>query len=225
MIRNAFSRGFAIFAAAVLAQAAFGQTRETSSSGVLLDRIAATVNEGVVLQSELDEQMVIVTERLKEQKLELPPQNVLRKQVLDRLVLQELQMQRADRAGIKVPDETLNNALNDVANQNHIKLTDLPDALAAQGIDYAGYRDSLRKELAMQILRQRDVIARINVSPREIDQFMERQKKMPSESNEYNVSHILIAVPQAATPEQLDEAAKKADELYQKATGGEDFAR
>ena len=70
----------------------------------------------------------------------------------------------------------------------------------------------------MQILRQRDVIAHINVSPREIDQFLERQKKMPSESNEYNVSHILIAVPQAATPEQLDEAAKKADEVYQKAT-------
>jgi len=225
MISKVFSRCFAILAATLLAQAAVAQTRETSSSGVLLDRIAATVNEGVVLQSELDEQMIIITERLKEQKLDLPPQNVLRKQVLDRLVLQELQMQRADRAGIKVPDETLNNALNDVANQNKIKLTDLPDALAAQGIDYAGYRDSLRKELAMQILRQRDVIGRINVSPREIDQFLDRQKKMPSESNQYDVSHILIAVPQAATPEELDEAAKKADEVYQKATSGEDFAR
>jgi peptidyl-prolyl cis-trans isomerase SurA len=225
MIFKVFSRGFTILAATALAHAAFAQTRETSSSGVLLDRIAATVNEGVVLQSELDEQMIIITERLKEQKLELPPQNVLQKQVLDRLVLQELQMQRADRAGIKVPDETLNNALNDVATQNHIKLTDLPDALAAQGIDYAGYRDTLRKELAMQILRQRDVIGRINVSPREIDQFLERQKKMPSESNQYDVSHILIAVPQAASPAELDEAAKKADEVYQKATSGEDFAR
>jgi peptidyl-prolyl cis-trans isomerase SurA len=225
MILKVFSRGFAILAATFLTQAAFAQTRETSSSGVLLDRIAATVNEGVVLQSELEEQMIIISERLKEQKLELPPQNVLRKQVLDRLVLQELQMQRADRAGIKVPDETLNNALNDVAQQNQIKLTDLPDALAAQGIDYASYRDSLRKELAMQILRQRDVIGRINVSPREIEQFLERQKKMPSESNEYNVSHILIAVPQAASPEELDEATKKADEVYQKATSGEDFAR
>src|SRR6185436_17532390 len=105
------------------------------------------------------------------------------------------------------------------------KLEDLPEALASQGIDYAGYRDSLRKELAMQILRQRDVIGRINVSPREIDQFLERQKKMPSESNEYNVSHILIAVPQAAMPDQLDEAGKKAEEVYQKATSGEDFGR
>jgi len=225
MIFKAFSRTSLILLASLAASAALAQTREASSSGVLLDRVAATVNEGVVLSSELDEQMLAISERLRSQKLDLPPQNVLRQQVLDRLVLQELQMQRANRAGIKVSDETLNNALRDVAEQNKIPLADLPAALAEQGIDYATYRDGLRKELAMQILRQRDVIGRINVSPREIDQFLERQKKMPSESNEYNVSHILIAVPQAATPEQLDEAGKKAEEVYQKATTGEDFGR
>jgi peptidyl-prolyl cis-trans isomerase SurA len=225
MISNAFSRGLLVVVALFAAQVATAQTREASSSGELLDRVAATVNDGVVLSSELDEQMLIVVDRLRAQKLDLPPQNVLRQQILDRLVLQELQMQRANRAGIKVSDETLNNALNDVAESNHIKLADLPNALASQGIDYASYRDNIRKELALQILRQRDVIARINVSPREIDQFLERQKKMPSEANEYNVSHILIAVPQAATPEQADEAAKKADEVYQKATSGEDFGR
>jgi peptidyl-prolyl cis-trans isomerase SurA len=203
----------------------FAQTREASSSGVLLDRVAATVNEGVVLSSELEEEMLNISERMRSQNLDLPPQNVLRQQVLDRLVLRELQMQRANRAGIKVSDETLNNALRDVSEQNKIPLADLPTVLASQGIDYGSYRESMRKELAMQILRQRDVIGRINVSPREIDQFLERQKKMPSESNEYNVSHILVAVPQAATPEQLDEAAKKADEVYQKATAGEDFGR
>jgi peptidyl-prolyl cis-trans isomerase SurA len=83
----------------------------------------------------------------------------------------------------------------------------------------------MRRELAMQILRQRDVIARINVSPREIDQFLERQKKMPSANNVYDVSHILIAVPQAATPEELDEAARKADEVFLKAASGQDFGR
>src|SRR3954469_25818664 len=157
--------------------------------------------------------MIIIGQRLREQKLDLPPQNVLRQQVLDRLVLQELQMQRANRAGIKVSDETLNNALRDVAEQNKIPLADLPAALAGQGIVYASYREGIRKELAMQILRQRDVISHINVSPREIDQFLERQKKMPSESNEYDVSHILVAVPQAATPEELDNATKRADEV------------
>ena len=107
MIYKAFSRALVASSLALpAASAAFAQTREASSSGVLLDRVAATVNEGVVLSSELDEQMLTISERLREQKLDLPPQNVLRQQVLDRLVLQELQMQRADRAGIKVPDET-----------------------------------------------------------------------------------------------------------------------
>ena len=225
MIFKDFSRSCLVLVASLAASAAFAQTREASSSGVLLDRVAATVNEGVVLSSELEEQMVSITQRMRGQNIELPPQNVLRQQVLDRLVLQELQMQRANRAGIKVSDETLNNALRDVAEQNKIPLADLPAVLASQGIDYATYRDGLRKELAMQILRQRDVIGRINVSPREIDQFLERQKKMPSESNEYNVSHILIAVPQAATPEQLDDAQAKANEVFVKATGGEDFSR
>ena len=225
MISKAFSSACGILAATLLASSALAQTREASSTGVLLDRVAATVNEGVVLSSELDEQLVVISERLHQQKLDLPPANVLRQQVLDRLVLQELQMQRANRAGIKVSDEQLNNALADVADSNKLKLADLPAALASQGIDYGGYREGIRKEIALQILRQRDVIARINVSPREIDQFLERQKKMPSETNEYNVSHILIAVPQAATPGELEEAQKKADEVYQKATSGEDFAR
>ena len=225
MISKAFSRAFLLFTAAFLSVSAFAQTREASSSGVLLDRVAATVNEGVVLSSELDEEMLAISERLRAQNLDLPPMNVLRQQVLDRLVLQELQIQRANRAGIKVSDESVNNALRDVSESNKIPLADLPAALAAQGIDYANYREGLRREMMMQILRQRDVLQRINVSPREIDQFIERQKKMPSESNEYNVSHILVAVPQAATPEQLDEAAKRADEVYQKATTGEDFGR
>ena len=127
MILKAFSRACLVLAACLGASAAYPQTREASSSGVLLDRVAATVNEGVVLSSELDEQMLAISERLRSQKLDLPPQNVLRQQVLDRLVLQELQMQRANRAGIKVSDETLNNALRDVAEQNKIPFADLPD--------------------------------------------------------------------------------------------------
>ena len=225
MIHKAFSRGWPVVVAVLACSLAHAQTREASSSGELLDRVAATVNEGVVLASEVDEQMVMLSERLRQQNGELPPQNVLRQQVLERLVLQELQMQRANRAGIKVSDEILNNALRDLASQNRIQLAQLPEALAQQGIDYASYRDGLRKELAMQMLRQRDVFARINVSPREIDQFLERQKKMPSEGSEYNISHILIAVPEAATPGQLEETERKANEVYQKATAGEDFSR
>jgi peptidyl-prolyl cis-trans isomerase SurA len=211
--------------ALVLLGQADAQTRELATKGALLDRVAAVVNDGVVLNSELDEQIVIISERLRTQKLELPPQNVLRQQVLERLVLQEIQAQRATKAGLKVPDETLNGALQEVAQRNGIPLSQLPEALHEQGVDYAAYREDMRKELTLGLLRQRDVLQRIAITPREIDQFMDKQSKTPSENNEYNVSHILIAVPQEATPSQLDEATKKATEVYQRAKGGEDFAK
>jgi peptidyl-prolyl cis-trans isomerase SurA len=219
-------RIFAVLAASVLVQGlAYAQTRELATKGELLDRVAAVVNDGVVLSSELDEQIVAISERLRSQKLELPPQNVLRQQVLERLVLEQIQLQRADKAGMKIPDEALNNALQEVAQQNHIELSKLPEALAAQGIDYPSYRNSVRKELTLSLLRQRDVLQRISITPREIDQYLEKQKNAPSAANEYNVSHILIAVPQAATANELDTASKRADEVYRKAKSGEDFAK
>ena len=212
--------------AALLFQAEAGaQTRELATKGALLDRVAAVVNDGVVLNSELDDQIAIVSERLRAQKLELPPQNVLRQQVLERLVLQEIQAQRAQKAGLKVPDETLNTALTDVAQRNGIPLSQLPEALQQQGIDYAAYREDMRKELTLGLLRQRDVLQRISITPREIDQYLDKESKTPSSDNEYNVSHILIAVPQEATPAQLDEAAKRAQDVYTRAKGGEDFAK
>jgi peptidyl-prolyl cis-trans isomerase SurA len=204
---------------------AHSQTRELTTTGDLLDRVAAVVDDGVVLQSELDEQVIMITERLKGQKLDLPPENVLRQQVLERLVLQEIQMQRAEKANLKVPDEALNSAMQDVAQRNNIPLAQLPEALQAQGIDYASYRDAMRKELTLTLLRQRDVIQRISVTPREIDQYLDKQKNAPEQSGEYNVSHILIAVSQAATPEQLESADKKAEDVYKRAKGGEDFAK
>jgi peptidyl-prolyl cis-trans isomerase SurA len=127
-------RFFAVLGATFLVQGlANAQTRELATKGELLDRVAAVVNDGVVLSSELDEQIVAISERLRTQKLELPPQNVLRQQVLERLVLEQIQLQRADKAGMKIPDEALNNALQEVAQQNHIELSKLPEALAAAG--------------------------------------------------------------------------------------------
>ena len=196
-----------------------------SKTGMLLERVVAVVNDGIVLQSELDEQIVTVSERLKQQKLELPPAAVLRQQVLERLVLQEIQMQRARKAGIRINDENLNSALGEVAQRNKITLAQLPEALTAQGIIYADYRETVRRELTISVLRQRDVLQRINVSPREIEQFLEKQKGRPSQDNEYNISHILIAVAQAATPQQLDEAARKATDVYERSKRGEDFAK
>jgi peptidyl-prolyl cis-trans isomerase SurA len=225
-LASSVSSWLTVGVAVLIAQpSAHAQTRELATRGELLDRVVAIVNDGVVLDSDLDAQIEVVAERLRQQKLELPAQNVLRQQVLERLVLQELQMQRATHAGIKVTDETLNAALQDVAKRNNLTLAQLPDALAQQGVDYPAYRDEIRKEITLTMLRQRDVLQHITVTPREIDQYLEKEAKAPSEHNEYNVSHILIAVGEEATQAQLDAAAKRAQEVYQRAKAGEDFAK
>jgi peptidyl-prolyl cis-trans isomerase SurA len=165
-----------------------------------------------------------VTKRLQEQKIEMPPQSVLRQQVLDRLILQEIQMQRAKHVGLTISDEQLNSALQDIAQRNKIPFDQLPTALAAQGVDYKLYRESMRRELTLTTLRQRDVIAHINVTPRELDQYLARQQTAAA-NDEFNVSHILLSLPEAATPKQLDEIARKAHDLAARASKGEDFGQ
>jgi peptidyl-prolyl cis-trans isomerase SurA len=197
--------------------------KELSTNGVLLDRVAAVVNEGVVLQSELDLQTREIEARLRTQNVALPPENVLRQQVLERLVQEEIQQQHADRAGIRVSDEQVNAALEDIAKRQNLTLEQLPQKLAADGIDYAQYRTELKKEIARQILRQRDVVQRIVVTPRELDQYLDHQKKTASAANEYNVAHILIAVAQDAKPAQLAQSSKLAHEVDDRAHNGEDF--
>src|SRR5271170_8410785 len=211
-------------AAALLSTAALAQTRDIGAHGELLDRIAAIVNDGLVLKSELDEQMEAVTKRLQEQKVELPPESVLRQQVLERLILQEIQAQRAKHVGLTISDEQLNGALQEIAQRNKIPFDELPTALAAQGVDYKQYRESLRKELTLSTLRQRDVIAHINVSPHELEQYMAREQNAAA-NDEFNVSHILLSLPAAATPQQLDDISHKAQDLAARATKGEDFAQ
>lgn len=197
---------------------------ERVKSGELLDRAVAVVNDGIVTESDLQEQMAMITERLKEQKTPLPPPDVLRKQVLDRLVIQEIQLQRAEKVGLKITDEQVNEQLADIAKRNNITLAQLPAELAKQGIDYAGFRDNMRKEMTLQSLRRRDVLGKINVTPRELEQFLERMKKMPSETDEYNVSHILLAVPAEATQAQVKEVEKLAEDIYTRSKN-EDFGR
>ena len=217
------------FGAAVLLLAFVGsvqaQTKELSSSGVLLDRVAAVVNDGVVLRSDVEQQLDMVSARLQKAGQQLPPRNVLRQQVLERLVLQELQMQRADRLGLKASDEMVNNALTDIANRNNIKFSDLPAALEAQGIDYRDYRDEIRRDMVLQGLRQRDVIARVYVSPREIDQCVAKRKASPGADNEYNLAHILVAIPGAADEKQIAERTSRAQAVYERAAKNEDFGQ
>jgi peptidyl-prolyl cis-trans isomerase SurA len=223
MRRSLFLSSAGLTFLALVATPLAGSAKELSTNGVLLDRVAAVVNEGVVLQSELDTQMHEIEARLHTQNVALPPESVLRQQVLDRLVQEEIQQQHADRAGIRVSDEQVNAAMEDIAARQNLKLEQLPQKLAADGIDYPQYRAELKKEIARQILRQRDVVQRIVVTPRELDQYLEHQKKTASAANEYNVAHILIAVAQDAKPAQLAQSKKLAHDIDDRAHNGEDF--
>jgi peptidyl-prolyl cis-trans isomerase SurA len=207
------------------AATAQGAQKALSTEGTELERVVAVINDGVVLQSELDAQTREVSQRLTEQKIPLPEPQVMRGQVLERLVLDEIQAQRADHAGIKVSDEQVNGALADIAKRRNVTLEQLPEQLAADGIEYSQYRADLKREIARQVLRQRDVVEHISITPHELDQYLEHQQKTATSSHEYNVSHILIAVAQEATPAQVADAAKHARDIVTRARGGEDFSK
>jgi len=219
------TRLVALLVGLVLLPAAQAAQVPLSTRGVPLDRVVAVVNDGVVLESELETATDEVRERLTAQKVQLPPEAILRSQVLERLVMEEIQAQRADRAGIVASDEQVNAALEDIAKRNNIAFADLPAKLAGQGIVYADYRQQLKREIQRQMLRGRDVLQRISISPRELDQYLEQQQKTASAANEYNVSHILIAVAQDASPESVATASKLAQAIVKRARAGEDFAQ
>jgi peptidyl-prolyl cis-trans isomerase SurA len=205
--------------------AAMGQSRELSSSGELLDGIAAIVNDGVVLKSELQLETRRIVDRLKAQNTQMPPNDVLLRQVLDRLVIQELQLQRAERVGIKISDETLNQALANIASRNNVSLAELPALLAREGVDYSAYRRELRQQITIDQLRQRDVLQRIAVSPQEVDAFLARQEGKANLREDYLISHILIPVSATAQSAEIDKAQKLADELHARILAGENFAK
>ncbi|MFO1408315.1 MAG: peptidylprolyl isomerase [Steroidobacteraceae bacterium] len=195
-----------------------------ASRGVSLNRVAAVVNDGIVLQSTLDQQVQSITNRLRQAGQQVPPADLLRQQVLERLILQQLQLERAERGGIQVPDEQLNQALAEVAARNNVKFSDLPAALEAQGMDYRVYREEVRKEMILGQLRQRDVYARIYVSPREVDMCVQKELASPEDRVEYEFSHILVAIPANATEQQVEERTARAQSVYERAKKGEDFA-
>ncbi|MDP6435639.1 MAG: peptidylprolyl isomerase [Gammaproteobacteria bacterium] len=201
------------------------QTRELSDTGVLIDGIAAVVNDGAVLLSELDEQTMLIVRRLRAENTQLPPQEILVGQVLERLIIMEIQLQRARRDGITMPDEVLNRALADVARRNSTTLAELPSLLARDGVDYTSYRKEMREQLIVERLRQRDVVSRIGVTPRELGDHLERERNSAYRNMRYRVSHILISLSTTTTPEELEAASQKAWDLYDQLIEGADFAQ
>ena len=209
--------------AAALAAAPLTSADELSETGEFLDGVAAIVNEGVVLKSQLRDEMSLITRRAQEQGFQLPPANVLQEQVLERLILTEIQLQRANQIGLSVSDQMLNDSIARMAQQAGIPFEQMPAALAADGIDYADFRRGMREEITLEQLRRIMVGQEIDVSDREIEQCITDLEDNVVVNSSWNLSHILVNLPEGATGVQIEETREKAQNIYQQIMNGADF--
>jgi len=173
-----------------------------------LDRIAAVVDEDVILQSELERAVANVRSQYAGRENQLPPADVLQRQVLERLVLVKLQVARAEGSGIKVGDDELNRAIAGIAQQNNTSVDGLRQKLAADGLSYGDFRRSVREEITVQRLRQSFAQSRVSVSEGEVDAALAQQS---GSGTQYHLAHILVGLPDGATAEQIATGQQKID--------------
>ncbi|MDA1063454.1 MAG: peptidylprolyl isomerase [Proteobacteria bacterium] len=217
-----------LYVAGVLAIApvAFAEelSEELSSTGEFLDGIVAVVDDGVVLKSQLEEQTAIILERASEQNLALPPASELREQVLERLIVTEIQLQRAERLGVQISDQMVNEAIGRIGQQQNIAFEDMPAALEADGVGYAQFRRGLRDEMTLDQLRRADVGRRIAVSPREIELCIADLKDNVVVNSDYDLSNITISISDSTSGASIDEALAEANDIIARVNDGAEFA-
>ncbi|HMB56146.1 MAG TPA: peptidylprolyl isomerase [Arenimonas sp.] len=195
-----------ILAGLLAAGPAFAQTAPTTT----LDGIAAVVDEDVILRSELDRAVANITAQYASQPGQLPPRDILEKQVLERLILMHLQIGRAADSGIQISDAELQQAVAAVAGQNKMTVDQLRQRLAAENLNFDEFRNNLRDEVTVQRLRQRYIQSKVTISEAEIDQLLATQK---IGGEELRLANIQIALPDGATPDQIAVASKKVLEI------------
>lgn len=201
----------------------FSLTTGNVLAGIPLDRIVAVINEDVIMQSELEERIRTVIKQMAQQGAERPPQDVLAKQVLERMIMIKLQTQFAERTGIKVDDESLNQTINQIAAGNNLSLSQFREILEQDGIDYESFREDIRNEITIAQLKRRQVDNRVSVTEREIDNFLANEEVQGSTENEYQLSHILISAPEGATQEETDQARLVAEKVVSDLNSGISF--
>jgi peptidyl-prolyl cis-trans isomerase SurA len=186
-----------------------------------LDSIVALVDEDVIMRSELDLALEGILERIRASGEAMPPQNLIENQVLERLIVRELQVQKALQTGIRVSDADIDQALVTLAQQNSITVQQMRQVIEQDGEDFAEFRRNIGEEIMTERLRQRIVNGMQPITDTEVDILLASQD---SNGGEYNISHIMIAIPEGSTPQQIKVAEDKANDVYTKLQGGLDFA-
>jgi peptidyl-prolyl cis-trans isomerase SurA len=186
-----------------------------------IDSIVALVDEDVILRSELDLAVAGIVERVRASGDAMPPMNLIESQVLERLIIRELQVQRALITGIRISDADIDEALVLLAQQNGLTIQQMRQLIEADGEDFSEFRRNIGEELMTERLRQRIVSSMDPITETEIDILLASEELG---GGEYNVSHILIGLPDGSTPQQISEAQAKADDIHERLLGGLDFA-
>ena len=198
---------------------------QTQAKIELLDRVIAVVDSGAVMESELNKRVKEIVDRLRQTETELPPLSVLEEQVLERLIIEEIQMQIADRAGIKISDTELNKTLSGIAEQNSLSLEDFRVNLENQGASYRDFRNTVRKEMIIQRVQRGKVGGRIEISEQELENFINSEEGRTKLVEEYSVQQILISISDKTDKSQIEKAKDQAMDILVKVRAGEDFGK
>ncbi len=189
-----------------------------------IDNIIATVGSDIITRSELQHESFMIQKELQARNTQLPSQQDFINQVLERLVMKKIQLQRASTIGIRIDDSTLNNAIENIAKENRLSLPAFRKALVSEGIDYTTYRKDIREELTLQRLLQREIQNSIKVSDAEVDRLLQQQPGTGEGKLSYHLAHILISLPEAASSEELQSANNKIEGILKKLDTGTDFS-
>jgi len=191
----------------------------------LVDRIVAVVNKDVITYSELNKAIDVAERELRRQGGQPPARDVLERQMLERLILDKAQLQMARDSGIRVDDVQLDRAVQRVAEQNKMTLSEFRGALERDGVSFEAFRQDLREQITLQRLREREVEDRVQVSDSEVEQLLSSSGGRQNQSVEYDISHILIRVPEQANSDRIEPARLKAQKARDEAVASSDFAK
>ncbi|HLX23085.1 MAG TPA: peptidylprolyl isomerase [Usitatibacter sp.] len=195
----------------VFAQAKMDTKLSTTPSRIVpVDRIVAVVNDEVITQNDLSERVNLVVKQLQRGGGQVPSGEVLNRQILERMINDLLQIQLAKENGIKVDDATLDKTIERIAQENNLSMPDFRTALDHDGVKYPRFREDIRQEILLSRLREREVDNQVIVTDAEVETEMAREAKEASSDSEFRLSHILIMVPQQATPEQIEQKRRRA---------------
>lgn len=190
-----------------------------------LNRVVAIVDNDVIMQSQLDARLREVQQTIAKRGGALPPEQILSQQVLERLIVENLQLQIGDRSGIRITDEELNQALTSIAQRNGMSLEQFRAALVQDGLSYADARDQVRREMVISRVRQRRVAERIQVTDQEVQNFLSSDLGKLQLSEEFRLANILIPLADGSSPQAIQAAERQVQELYQQLREGADFAQ